>query len=178
MFNSVTKIMNYLFTISLRINGAKIGQNSRINYSTDILNHSQLRIGKNSDVNKNVTIYIGKKGSFIMLDNSHIAPYSYFLVDNNNITIGNDVAIGPFCSFFSHSNYYSKNEILFRKNYLDGDIKIGSNVFIGSHCVVLPNTIIEDNIIIGANSVIKGKLESGFLYAGNPVKKIKRLAGE
>ena len=153
--------------------GARIGKGCTLDKGLDISNFSNVVLGTNSILYKNCTIYNSKHGIFKLGDNSHVAPYGYFLIDQNKVEIGNDVAIGPFCSFFCHSNNYSGNERLFRKNYLDGDIKIGSNVFIGAQCVIQPGTIIEDDVIVAANSVVKGKIESGFIYGGSPAKKIK-----
>lgn len=109
-----------------------------------------------------------------MGDRSHVAPYGYFLIEEQSLSIGHDVAIGPFCSFFCSSNTYSRNK-LFRENYDKGDIVIGNNVFIGAQSVILPGAIIGDNVIVAANSVVKGKLESGNLYGGSPCKLLKKL---
>ncbi|RLD75717.1 MAG: acyltransferase, partial [Bacteroidetes bacterium] len=106
-----------------------------------------------------------------MGDNSHIAPFGYFLIENNIVEIGNDVAIGPFCSFFCVTNSIKGKSDLFRENYINGDIYVGNNVFIGAQCVILPGTKINDNTVIAANSVIGGVLESGVVYGGTPVKK-------
>jgi acetyltransferase-like isoleucine patch superfamily enzyme len=119
---------------------------------------------------------VGKKGKFSMQDHSHVAPYGYFLIENNTLSIGNDVAIGPFCSFFCSSNSHSPKKPLFRENYEQGDIHIGNNVFIGAQSVILPDTQIGDDVIIAANSVVKGKLESGFVYGGAPCKPIQKLS--
>jgi len=110
-----------------------------------------------------------------MGNDSHAAPYGYFLVEEMSIEIGNDVAIGPFCSFFCKSNALSPDKPLFRENYDKGDIIIGNNVFIGAQSVILPGTIIGDNVILAANSVARGKLEDNTMYGGTPCRVIKKL---
>lgn len=175
MAQLIKRIFNRVFTSCCRIRGGKVGLGSSISYKTDITNCQNIKLGNNSSIYKNVTIYLGKKGTFKFGHNSHIAPYGYFLIGENSIEIGNDVAIGPFCSFFCCSNTYSKKKLLFRENYLNDNIKIGSNVFIGSHCVFLPGTVVNDYVIIAANSVINGVLESGYVYSGSPAKKIKKI---
>jgi len=110
-----------------------------------------------------------------MGNNSHVAPYGYFLIEDQSLFIGNDVAIGPFCSFFCSSNTYSPDKPLFRENYNKADINIGNNVFIGAQSVILPGTIIEDNVIVAAHSTVKGILESGWVHGGSPCKPIKKL---
>lgn len=46
------------------------------------------------------------------------------------------------------------------------------NVFIGMQTTVLFNVCIGSNVIIGANSLVNKDLEGGFVYVGNPVKKM------
>jgi serine O-acetyltransferase len=49
---------------------------------------------------------------------------------------------------------------------------IGDNVFIGWGATILPGTTIGNNTIIGAGAVVKGDVEGGYVYAGNPAKRI------
>ena len=57
------------------------------------------------------------------------------------------------------------------QGYVLKPIKISSNVWIGNNATIL-GVSIPDNVIVGAGSVVTHDLESGFIYAGNPVKKI------
>lgn len=54
---------------------------------------------------------------------------------------------------------------------------VGNGVLIGIGAIVLSNAKVEDRVMIGAGSLVpEGKvLESGYLYYGAPVKKIRRL---
>lgn len=67
-----------------------------------------------------------------------------------------------------------------RKEYPESDIIkpiiVGDNVFIGSNCIIMPGVVIGDNIVVGANSVVTRNLESNFVYAGTPAKKIKTIS--
>ena len=40
------------------------------------------------------------------------------------------------------------------------------------HTTILRNTTVGDNVIIGANSLVKGEIESNSVYAGCPAKRI------
>lgn len=175
MAQLIKRILNRINTSFCRIKGGKIGLRSSISYKTDITNCQNLNLDNNSTIYKNTTIYLYKNGSFKLGHDSHIASYGYFLIGGNFLEIGSNVAIGPFCSFFCLSNSYSNINTLFRENYINKDIKIGDNVFVGSHCVFLPGAVVEDNVIVAANSVIGGLLETGCVYGGSPVKKIKKL---
>lgn len=69
---------------------------------------------------------------------------------------------------------------IFRDEYPEADVfgpvKIGNNVFIGYGTIILPGTIIGDNVVVGAGSVVRGELESNWVYAGVPTKKIRTIA--
>ena len=56
-----------------------------------------------------------------------------------------------------------------------GRVTIGNNIFIGFNCTILSGTKISDNVIIGANSVLRGEIQSDSVYAGAPAKRICSL---
>ena len=56
-------------------------------------------------------------------------------------------------------------------------IIIGNNVWITTNCIILPGTEIGDNAIIGAGSVVKGKLEGGWIYERDHLKKVRKTSG-
>ena len=174
----VKKLLNKLHTIYLHtcFFTIELKQGVVIDYRCEIEQKNNIFIGKKSILYKNITIYKHKEGKLRIGDFSHIAPYGYFLMEKQSLTIGDNVAIGSFCSLFCSTNSIPEDRnILFKDSYVKGDVKIGNNVLIGTHCVILPNTVIEDNVVVAANSTVKGELQSGFLYGGNPVRKIKAL---
>lgn len=168
------RILNKIYTIYCRLRGSRLGNKSSVNWHCDFHSFKGITLGENSTLYKNLNIY-NKGGLFSMGSNSHVAPFGYFLIESQTVNIGNEVAIGPYCSFFCVSNTPNGESKLFIENYISGNINIGNNVFIGSHCVILPGTTIQDNTIIAANSVVKGHLDTGFIYGGSPAKKIKKI---
>jgi len=171
----VRKVYNRYKKFVINQRGAKVHSNSTIDSRVEIANPKGLTLGEKSILYKNITVYNGENGKLSFGVSSHCAPYGYFLIADNSVTIGNDVAIGPHCSFICHSNSIKGESKLFRENYLDGDIIIGNNVFIGAQCTLLPGTVIEDNVVVASNSVVKGRLASNTVYGGSPVKAIKEI---
>ncbi|WP_018150570.1 acyltransferase [Leeia oryzae] len=108
---------------------------------------------------------------------THIAPGGYLLVENQRLEIGNQVAIGPHCSIFCVSNQPVADGLMIDAK-TGADVVIGNNVFIGAHSVILPGSHLENNVCVAANSVVKGRLASGWLYAGSPARPVKRLDGQ
>ncbi|MGB3385333.1 MAG: hypothetical protein WBA64_11730 [Marinomonas sp.] len=58
-------------------------------------------------------------------------------------------------------------------------IIIGEDVLIGAQCIVLKGSNISSGCVIGAGSVVSGQvLDKNFVYAGNPLKKVKKINNE
>ncbi|TQI77603.1 carbonic anhydrase/acetyltransferase-like protein (isoleucine patch superfamily) [Serratia fonticola] len=57
---------------------------------------------------------------------------------------------------------------------------IGNRVLVGMGSILLDGAVIEDDVMIGAGSLVApGKrLESGYLYVGSPVRKVRALTPE
>ena len=99
-------------------------------------------------------------------------PYLISLGNNVRVTAGvrfvtHDITPALFCC----AGYKMNKECLY---YMD-KIIIGNNVMIGADSIILPGIIVGDNVIIAAGSVVSKNLESGFIYAGVPAKKIGKF---
>jgi gamma-carbonic anhydrase len=57
---------------------------------------------------------------------------------------------------------------------------IHDNVLVGMGAIVMDQAVVESNVLIGAGAVVTEKmhLESGWIYAGVPAKKVKPLSIE
>ncbi len=87
----------------------------------------------------------------------HITHASDFNPDGFPLTIGEDVTIG-------------------HKAILHG-CTLGSRILVGMGAIVMDGAVVEDEVIIAAGAVVTpGKrLESGYVYAGNPAKALRPL---
>jgi len=87
----------------------------------------------------------------------HVTHKSSHLPEGFPLIIGEDVTVG-------------------HKAMLHG-CKIGNRVLVGMGSILLDGAVIEDDVMIGAGSLVPpGKrLESGYLYLGSPVKKVREL---
>ncbi|WP_420043302.1 acyltransferase [Escherichia coli] len=52
---------------------------------------------------------------------------------------------------------------------------MSDDVWIGAGSVITKNTYIGKHSVIGANSVVRGELQSNSIYAGNPTKLIRKI---
>lgn len=83
-----------------------------------------------------------------------------FNLFNGYIPIGHDAEIGNYNVVMPSCN-------------ISGGVKIGNTNFLGVQSVVLQYIKIGNNTRIGANSVIMRKTKDGFLYIGNPAKRVE-----
>lgn len=90
----------------------------------------------------------------------HITHASKFNPDGFPLLIGDDVTIG-------------------HQAMLHG-CTIGNRVLVGMKATIMDGAVVEDEVIVGANSLVPpGKrLESGFVYAGSPAKKMRPLTAK
>lgn len=82
-----------------------------------------------------------------------------FNLFNGFIPIGHDTEIGNYNVVMPSCN-------------ISGGVKIGNTNFLGVQSVVLQYIRIGNNTRIGANSVIMRKTKDGYLYIGNPAKRV------
>lgn len=83
-----------------------------------------------------------------------------FNVFNGSVVLGHDVTVDSFNSFMGAVR-------------ISGEVTIGNNNFFGVGSIVIQRIIIGDNIRLGAGSVLMRKPKDGFLYVGNPARKLE-----
>lgn len=123
-------------------------------------------------------VYLGKDVYF---------NFNLVILDVCPVHIGNNCFFGPNISILTalHPLIASERELYFdeEKGYVTNreygkPITIGNDCWFGGNVTVLPGVTIHDNVVVGAGSVVTHDLESGYVYAGNPAKKIKEIRKE
>lgn len=160
-------IMNHRLLLSLASNipmkfgvriyralGVKIGNRTEISRGFYVDRCSGFSVGSNSFLNYGVHCYCGG--------------------GNSQITIGNNVFIGPEVSMCCASHEIGGYICRAGKNTYDS-ITVGDGCWIGMRSVILPGVNILDGCIIAAGSVVTKSTEPNALYAGVPARKIKDL---
>ncbi|MFG1174933.1 gamma carbonic anhydrase family protein [Erwiniaceae bacterium CAU 1747] len=106
------------------------------------------------DVNR---VTIGKRTNIQDGSVLHLTHKSAANPEGFPLTVGEDVTVG-------------------HKAMLHG-CTIGDRVLVGMGAILLDGVVVEDDVMIGAGSLVApGKrLESGYLYLGNPAKKARPL---
>lgn len=103
-------------------------------------------------------------------NNVGISEFAFIQV-RGQVTIGNDVIIGPRVTILSEEHNFADPECPVRlQGVTQKDIEIGNNVWIGASVTILGGATIGDGAIIAAGAVIRGVVEPFTIYAGVPAK--------
>ena len=125
-------------------------------------------------------------GDVILAENVSVWPFAVIRGDVNLIRIGRNSNVQDHAMLHvSHKND-SKPEgspLIIGEDVTIGHhvtlhgCTIGNRVLVGINTIVLDDVIIEDDVMIGAGSLVppRKRLESGFLYMGSPVQKVRPL---
>lgn len=103
--------------------------------------------------------------------------------DVNSITIGNNVNIQDGAvvhTLYRRSKTIIGNNVSIGHNATVHGATIEENSLIGMGATILDNAIVESGAIVAANALVTSgmRVESGWIYAGVPAKKIKEVSKE
>lgn len=128
--------------------------------------------GENSVVKAPFLCEFGKQ---ISIGNRSFVNMGVTMLDGANISIGDNVMIGPSVQFYtaSHSTNY-----LERRQWQTYclPIKIEDDVWIGANAVINQGVTIGARSVVAANSVVNHDVPADCMVGGTPAKIIKNLA--
>ena len=130
-------------------------------------------IGDNIYVSKFVII----KNQYKLSVGSNFSIHEFSYIDAaGEIEIGDNVSIAHNCSLISFEHGWDDIDTPIKYNPTKlNKITIGNDVWLGCGVRILSGTVIEDRVIVAAGAVVKGHLESGYIYGGVPAKRLKKL---
>ena len=91
-----------------------------------------------------------------------------------NCVIGSNVAIKSNVTI-SHDNIIGDNVFIANGVTTGGHVSIGKNSFVGLGSVVNDHIAIAENCFIGSGCVVNKDTESGYIYVGNPARKLRPI---
>ena len=128
------------------------------------------KCGKNLGLGRNLCFVSPYKMS--IGDNVYIAFGSWF---NGDITIENDVLIGPYCLIATNTHTKGdSNSFRFGGNK-EGKILIKSGSWIAGQSMLIGNSELGKGSALGANSLLSKKTEDDELWGGVPAKLLKSI---
>jgi len=103
----------------------------------------------------------------------------YALLDaSGGLTIGDYTQIGLHTLVWTHTSYLQAlraETCRSGRSIIRKPTSIGKCCFIGGPTVVYPGVTIEDYVVVLPLSVVTKDLASGYIYAGAPAKKVRKL---
>ena len=113
-------------------------------------------------------------GKQISVGKRFFANFNFTVLDEAQVTIGDDCFIGPNVSIYTACHSTDPVERNSRREWAE-PVTIGDNVWIGGSVTILPGVTIGDNVTIGAGSVVTKDIPSNSIAVGNPCKVIKTI---
>jgi acetyltransferase-like isoleucine patch superfamily enzyme len=106
------------------------------------------------------------------LGSNSIIVSDHFLDLTRSVVIGsNSIVAGIGTQFWTHGYYHADEGV--DRIRIDGEIKIGDNVYIGSKCLFNPGVRVENSIHIGGGSVISKNLVKSGMYVSQGLRYIE-----
>lgn len=126
-------------------------------------------------------------GTHIKMGKRSYANFNFCVLDENQVTIGENVFIGPNCSILTpiHPLCHEDRNI-FHDVKTDADINIEysapvvieDNCWIGGSVTILPGVTIGEGCVIGAGAVVTKSIPAHSLAFGNPCRVIRAITKE
>lgn len=126
-------------------------------------------------------------GTHIKMGKRSYAKFNFCVLDENQVTIGENVFIGPNCSILTpiHPLCHEDRNI-FHDVKTDADINIEysapvvieDNCWIGGSVTILPGVTIGEGCVIGAGAVVTKSIPAHSLAFGNPCRVIRAITKE
>ena len=171
--------MAFYTQIELEALGFKhVGKNVKLSKLASIYKAANIEIGDNSRIDDFCVLSAGKEGISIG-KYVHIAVYTS-LIGAGRITMEDYTCLSSRCSVYSsnddYSGEYMTNPTVPSQytNVSHAPVTIKKHSLIGAGSIILPGVIIEECVAVGSLSLVNKSLEAGFVYAGQPAKKIKQ----
>ncbi|MGF9964010.1 acyltransferase [Bacillus rhizoplanae] len=126
-------------------------------------------IGENINVRSNISYHSGKNIS--IGDNSGIGDRC-FLQDIDEITIGNNVLMGPEVLIYTANHKHKRDQLIIEQGIYTKKVVIQDDVWIGTRAIILPGVTIGEGAVVAANAVVTKDVEPYSIVGGSPAKKI------
>ncbi|MBX9749762.1 MAG: hypothetical protein K5Q68_09130 [Roseococcus sp.] len=148
--------------------------------SLDVTRGGVIEIGDGCEVRHHAVLeVIGKYNGRITIGNNCVIGICNWLQGAGNISIGDDVIIGPYSCIVSSSHIYDNPDIpIARQPLALGEVVIEDDVWIGASCTILSGVRIGAHSIIGANSLVSSDIPPYSIAVGSPARVIKSRKAE
>lgn len=192
MQSKLSKFINVLITyLYLRISGVEVewgdvrmygfpliikakGSRIIVRKGTTLVSSSR---NNPAGINHCVILATMCNGATIEIDGAGLSGSS--IVCAKGIYIGRNSGLGANSNIYDTDfHILDPSQRMVQKSIIEAEaakVKLGKNVWVSSSVNILKGVNIGDNSVVGCGSVVTRDIESGYLYAGVPARKIRSL---
>ena len=141
----------------------------------DSVKGSRVVIGPGSYIDAFVKIKAAGGTGDIVIGERTFINSGCVLYIGNGIHIGDNVSIAANCVLAPTNHEFADRSRLHQEQGFRpsrGGIRIEDDVWIGAQTTILDGAVLSRGVVVGAQSLVRGPLESYGVYAGNPIAKI------
>lgn len=159
-----------------KIGFKKIGSNVLISRKSSIYSASDIQIGNNVRIDDFCIL----SGNIIIGNNIHVAAYSAIYGGNAGVQLSDFSNISSRVCIYAVSDDFSGETMtnpmipIEYKNVKQASVYIGRHVIVGSGSTIFPGVTLNDGTAIGAMSLVNKTTDSWMIYAGIPIRIIKK----
>lgn len=123
-------------------------------------------------------------GTHISMGRNSYANFNFTVLDENRVTIGENVFIGPDCSILTpvhplchedRNTFFNKKTGKYTNLEYSAPVVIGDNCWLGGRVTVLPGVTIGEGSVIGAGSVVAKDIPPHSLAFGVPCRAVREI---
>ncbi|MDN3652649.1 acyltransferase [Thalassotalea ponticola] len=161
-----------------KIGFKSLGNNVKVSKLASFYNPGNIEIGDNSRVDDFCVLSAGVGGLSIGRY-VHISVYAS-IIGAGKVTLEDFTCISGRCSIYSsnddYSGAYMTNPTVPSEytNVTHAPVTIKKHSLVGAGSIVLPGVEIGEGSAVGSLSLVNKSLEAGFIYVGNPAKKLRK----
>ena len=136
----------------------------------------EVRMGEGVHVYRGTIIEIGRGGSVIIGDHTHIQSHCNLKGFLGSTIIGRNVQIAPHCGLSPYEHSFDDLDVDIQEQRItsSGDIVLEDNVWLGLSVQVLDGVTIGRGTVVGAGAVVTKDLPPGSVAVGVPARVIRQ----
>lgn len=160
----------------IKLGLGSVGNNVLISRKASFYNPRSICLGSNVRIDDFCIL----SGNINIEDYIHIAAYSALYGGNAGIVVKKYANISSRVCIYAQSDDYSGKSMtnpMISDSYKiiqEQQVIVDKNVIIGTGSTVLPGVHLSEGTAVGAMSLVKQSTEPWYIYAGVPVKQIKK----
>lgn len=136
----------------------------------------EVRLGRGVHIYRGTIIEIGRGGSVIIGDDTHIQSHCNIKGFLGSTRIGKGVQIAPHCGSSPYEHRFDDlgTDIREQDIFSSGDIVVGDNVWLGINVQLLDGVQVGAGTVVGAGAVVTRSLPADCVAVGVPARVIRR----